>query len=85
MSAYCYVVPTDFCQIRDERRTILVHFQHEEIIREIWKHVAGAGPGDPPEITKTSSIDFNSLKDAKEYRYKDVKYWVIEKLPDFPD
>ena len=42
-----------FCQIRDEKRTILIHFQHEEIIREIWRHIAGEG-GNPPAASMVS-------------------------------
>jgi hypothetical protein len=75
-------VPIYFCQIRDEKRTILVHVQHEEIIREIWKHEAGEDAGEPPPITRPPSVDPNLMRQAKEFEYKAVKYWVIEKLSD---
>ena len=78
-------VPTLFCQMRDEKRTILINWQQEDMILEIWEHerqTAGEGIDNRPPIEHTSSVDFNSLKDARDY--KGVRYWVIEKgLPDF--
>lgn|GEM_PF-6943236 len=77
-------VPTLLCQMRDEKRTILVNWQQEDMIVEIWEHerqTAGREKGNRPPIEHTSSVDFNSLKDPKEY--KGVRYWVIEKLADF--
>ena len=76
--------PTLFCQMRDEKRTILVNWQQEDMILEIWEHerqTTGGGIGNRPPIEHTSSVDFNSLKDARDY--KGVRYWVIERLPDF--
>jgi hypothetical protein len=73
-------VPTYFSQMRDEKRTILVDFQHEDIILEIWKHKrqeAGEGIDNPPAIERNSSINFNSLKDARKGDYQGVTYWVI--------
>jgi len=78
-------VPTLFCQMRDEKRTILINWQHEDLIVEIWEHerqTAGEGIDNRPPIEHTSSVDLNSLKDAKDH--KGVRYWVIQKgLPDF--
>jgi len=77
-------VPTLFCQMRDEKRTILVNWQQEDMIVEIWEHerqTAGEEIDNRPPIEHTSSVDFNSLKDARDY--KGVRYWVIERLPDF--
>jgi hypothetical protein len=71
-------VPTLLCQMRDEKRTILVNWQQEDMIVEIWEHerqTAGGGMGNRPPIEHTSSVDFNSLKDPKDY--KGVRYWVI--------
>ena len=73
-------VPTLFCQMRDEKRTILVNWQQEDMIVEIWEHerqTAGEGIDNRPPIEHTSSVDFDSLKDPREY--KAVRYWVIEK------
>jgi len=71
--------------MRAEKRTIFVDWRHEDMILEIWKNErqkAREGIDNPPPIEKTSSVDFNSLKDARDY--KGVRYWVIEKgLPDF--
>ena len=77
-------VSTLFSQMRDEKRTILVDFQHEDMILEIWQHerqTAKEPIDNRPPIEQTSAIDFNSLKVAK--YYENVQYWVIEKLPDF--
>jgi hypothetical protein len=71
--------------MRDEKRTILVNWQQEDVIVEIWEHerqTAGEEIDNRPPIEHTSSVDFNSLKDRREYN--GVSYWVIERgLPDF--
>jgi hypothetical protein len=64
--------------MRDEKRTILVNWQQEDMIVEIWKHVRQAAKepiDNRPTIEHTSPVDFNSLKDPRDY--KAVKYWVI--------
>jgi hypothetical protein len=55
------------------------------MVIEIWEHerqTAGEEIDNRPPIEHTSSVDFNSLKDPRDY--KGVRYWAIEKgLPDF--
>jgi hypothetical protein len=71
--------------MRDEKRTILINWEQEDMILEIWEYerqTAGEGIDNRPPIEHTSSVDLSSLKDAKDY--KGVRYWVIEKgLPGF--
>ena len=73
-----YVYTDLFQSIRDEKRTILVDWLHEDMIIEIWKHErqeAGEGIDNRPQILRKAS-EISLLKDRREY--KGVSYWVIE-------
>jgi hypothetical protein len=69
-----------FIRIAEEKRTIWVDSNDEEIALDIWKLVrqeAGETIDNPPTIQQTP-MELNLLKDAQ--YYKGVMYWVLEPL-----
>ena len=73
-----------FFRIAEEKRTIYIDSNDQEIARGIWKFVrqeAGETTDNPPTIQQTP-MDLNLLKDAHYYKHddKEVMYWVLEPL-----
>jgi hypothetical protein len=73
-----------FFRIAEEKRTICVDSDDQEIATDIWKFVrqeAGETQDNPRTIRRTP-IDLNLLKDARCYKRggKEVMYWVLEPL-----
>jgi hypothetical protein len=73
-----------FLRIAEEKKTIYVDSNDQEIATDIWKFVrqeAGETTDNPPIIQQTP-MDLNLLKDAQHYKHggKEVMYWVLEPL-----
>jgi hypothetical protein len=73
-----------FIRIAEEKRTIWVDSNDEEIALDIWKLVrqeAGETIDNPPAI-QHEPMDLNSLEHARCYKHggKEVTYWVLEAL-----
>ena len=73
-----------FFRIAEEKRTIYVDSNDQEIATDIWKFVrqeAGETTDSAPTIQQTP-MDLNLLKDAQYYKHdgKAVMYWVLEPL-----
>jgi hypothetical protein len=73
-----------FIRIAEEKRTIWVDSNDEEIALDIWKLVlqeAGETIDNPPAI-QHEPMDLNLLKHARSYKHggKEVTYWVLEAL-----
>jgi hypothetical protein len=71
-------------RIAEEKRTIYVDSNDQEIATDIWKFVrqeAGETTDNPPTIQQTP-MGLNLLKDAQYYKHdgKVVMYWVLEPL-----
>jgi hypothetical protein len=70
-----------FFRIAEEKRTIYVDSNDQEIATDIWRFFrqeAGETTDNPPTIQQTP-MDLNLLKDAR--YHKGVMYWVLEPLP----
>jgi hypothetical protein len=70
-----------FFRIAEEKRTIYVDSNDQEIATDIWKFVrqeAGETTDNPPTIRQTP-MDLNLLNDGR--YHKGVMYWVLEPLP----
>ena len=73
-----------FFRIAEEKRTIYVDSNDQEIATDIWKFVrqeAGETRDNAPTIQQTP-MDLNLLEDAQYYKHggKEVMYWVLEPL-----
>jgi len=73
-----------FFRIAEEKRTIYVDSNDQEIATDIWKFVrqeAGETTDSAPTIRQTP-MDLNLLEDAQYYKHggKEVMYWVLEPL-----
>jgi hypothetical protein len=73
-----------FFRIAEEKRTIYVDSNDQEVATDIWQFVrqeAGETTDNPPTIQQTP-MDLNLLKDAHYYKHgdKEVMYWVLEPL-----
>ena len=73
-----------FFRIVEEKRTIYVDSNDQEIATDIWKFVrqeAGETTDSAPTIQQTP-MDLNLLEDAQYYKHggKEVMYWVLEPL-----
>jgi hypothetical protein len=73
-----------FIRIAEEKRTIWVDSNDEEIALDIWKLLrqeAGETTDNPPTI-QHEPMDLNLLEDARYYKHgaKEVEYWVLEPL-----
>jgi hypothetical protein len=73
-----------FIRIAEEKRTIWVDSNDEEIALDIWKLVrqeAGETIDNPPAI-QHEPMDLNLLEDARYYKHgdKEVTYRVLEAL-----
>ena len=73
-----------FFRIAEEKRTIYVDSNDQEIATDIWKFVrqeAGETTDSAPTIQQTP-MDLNLLEDAQYYKHagKEVMYWVLEPL-----
>jgi hypothetical protein len=73
-----------FFRIAEEKRTIYVDSNDQEVATDIWKFVrqeAGETTDNPPTIQQTP-MDLSLLKDAHYYKHddKEVMYWVLEPL-----
>jgi hypothetical protein len=69
-----------FIRIAEEKRTIWVDSNDEEIALDIWELVrqeASETTDNPPAI-QHEPMDLNLLEDAR--YYKGVMYWVLEPL-----
>ena len=73
-----------FFRIAEEKRTIYVDSNDQEIATDIWKFVrqeASETTDSAPTIRQTP-MDLNLLEDAQYYKHggKEVMYWVLEPL-----
>ena len=73
-----------FIRIAEEKRTIWVDSNDEEIALDIWKLVrqeAGETIDNPPAV-QHEPMDLDLLEDARYYKHggKEVEYWVLEPL-----
>jgi hypothetical protein len=69
-----------FFRIAEEKRTIYVDSNDQEIATDIWKCVRQEA-GETTDSPQTT-MDLNLLKDAQCYKQggKEVMYWVLEPL-----
>jgi hypothetical protein len=77
-------IERSFIRIAEEKRTIWVDSNDEEIVLDIWKLVrqeAGETIDNPPAI-QHEPMDLNLLEDARYHKHggKEVMYWVLEPL-----
>jgi hypothetical protein len=73
-----------FLRIKEEKRTIYVDSNDQEIATDIWKFVrqeAGETTDNSPTSQQTL-MDLDLLEDAQYYKHggKEVMYWVLEPL-----
>jgi hypothetical protein len=71
-------------RIAEEKRTIYVDSNDQEIATDIWKFVRqeAGETTDRPQTIQQTPMDLNLPKDAQCYKQggKEVMYWVLEPL-----
>jgi hypothetical protein len=77
-------IERSFIRIADEKRTIWVDSNDEEVALDLWKLVrqdAGETIDNPPAI-QHEPMDLDLLEHAQYYKLggKEVTYWVLEPL-----